>query len=294
MWRDLKVGLGRAFYPGTFWGEVRMYKATTFSCLGSMASMLMKEPRKPNDPENPVRVVYTSGCPASIWREFEERFDVKIYEGYDAVDNGGFVSFNMGNAPVGSIGKPAMGRFRIVDERGNDVPPGEPGELISWVGKKKGFLTYYQNRKAAENKVRDGWLYTEDLVYKDEHGFLYYAGRLSDLARRGGEKVSTYRVEKEIERHPDVLECAAYPIRNASGDDDIMVSVVLVEDGKLDAPALHRWAEENLPPDSVPRYIDFVEHLPKTGTHWIKKRELMKTGVTGSTADFGVKKPKDR
>jgi crotonobetaine/carnitine-CoA ligase len=287
MWRDLRVGLGRSFYPSSFWGEIRMYRATTFSCLGSMTSILMKQPRKPNDPENPVRVVFTSGCPASIWREFEERFDVKIYEGYDAVDNGGFVSFNMGNAPLGSIGKPAVGRFRIVDEKGEEVPQGEAGELVSWVGKKKGVLTYLGNKKAAEDRVRDGWLHTGDLAYKDENGFLYYAGRLTDLARRRGEKISTYRVGREIEKHPEVLECAAYPIRASSGEDEIMVSVVPLEGSKLDASALHGWMEENLAPNAVPRYVDFVEQLPKTGTHWIKKRELVRKGVTGSTADFG-------
>ncbi len=290
MWRDLKVGLGRAFYPGSFWGEVRMYRATTFSCLGSMASVLMKQPRKPNDPENPVRIVFTSGCPASIWREFEERFDVKVCEGYDAVDNGGFVSFNMGNAPVGSIGKPAMGRYRVIDEKGNDVPVGETGELISWVGKRKGFVTYFKDRKAVENKVRDGWLHTEDLVYSDENGFLYFAGRLSELARRGGEKIATYLVEKEIEKHPDVLQCAVFPVRTPSGEDDIMVSVVLTDGSELSASALHEWMQGNLRSNAVPRYVDLVDELPKTGTHWIKKRELMRSGVTGNAVDFADKK----
>jgi crotonobetaine/carnitine-CoA ligase len=286
MWRDLKVGLSRRFSPRNFWGEIRMYGATTFNSLGSMTSILMKQPPKPNDRENSVRMVITAECPAAIWREFEERFAVKVYDIYDSVDAGGFASANMGNAPVGSFGKPTMVRFRIVDEKGDDVSQGHRGELITWVGRKKGATAYYKNEKDIEENVRDGWMYTGDLVFKDENGYLYYCGRTTDTVRRLGERLSVYDLEQAVEKHPDVLECAAYPIGDDTDEEDIMVSIVPLEGRKPDASALYQWIEERSPENLIPRYVDVVETLPKTGTHRVIKRKLIEQGVTPTAVDF--------
>jgi crotonobetaine/carnitine-CoA ligase len=285
MWRDLKVGLGRRFSASRFWDEVRMYRATTFNSLGAMTAILMKQPPRPDDRDNPVRLVLTAACPASLWRAFEQRFGVTIYEGYGAVDGGGFVTFNLGNAPVGSIGKPLRGKHRIVDEAGSDVPPNQPGELIAWVGRERGVVSYYKNEKASNEKVRDGWLYTGDVVYADEKGFLYFVGRSTESMRRRGENVSAYEVERDIEKHPDVLECAAYGIPSELGEDDIMISVVPLEGKTIDPHALHDWAREHLPRFAVPRYINVLDELPKTATHRVVKKSLVDAGVTETTVD---------
>ncbi|MBN1654462.1 MAG: AMP-binding protein [Deltaproteobacteria bacterium] len=286
MWRDLQVGLSRGFSARNFWGEIRMYGATTFNALGSMIPVLAKQPRKPNDRENSVRMVLAAGCPAAIWREFEERFAVKVYDVYDAVDTGSFASFNMGNGPLGSFGKPTMVRFRIVDEKAEEVRPGERGELITWVGKKKGVLAYYKSEKETEANVRDGWLYTGDFVYKDENGFLFYCGRTSETVRRSGERIGVYELERELEKHPDILECAAYPVANGTGEDDLMISIVPLEGRKPEASALYQWITERVPANLIPRYIDFVEALPKTGTYRVIKRRLIEKGVTETAVDF--------
>jgi len=79
-------------------------RATTFNALGAMIPILIKQPEKPNDGDNPVRLVLSAACPVTVWETFEKRFHLKIWEFYGAVDGGGFAVFNLGNAPVGSIG----------------------------------------------------------------------------------------------------------------------------------------------------------------------------------------------
>ena len=103
-----------------------------------MIPILMKQPEKPNDGDNPIRLVVSAACPANLWEAFEKRFNVKIWEGYGAVDRGGVSITNIGNAPVGSVGKPVPDVvWKLVDDDNNEVPQGEPGELITKVLDKK-------------------------------------------------------------------------------------------------------------------------------------------------------------
>ena len=98
--------LARRFSASRLWDDTRRYGATTFNALGAMIPILMKQPVRPDDADNPVRIVFSAACPASVWAEFEERFAVHIIEGYAAVDGGGFAIINFGQSPKGSIGKP--------------------------------------------------------------------------------------------------------------------------------------------------------------------------------------------
>ena len=182
--RSLVIGLpmvlSRRFSASRFWDEMRRYGVTTFNGLGAMIPILMKQPERENDRDNQVRFVFSAACPASVWAEFEERFGLRIVEGYAAVDGGGFMVINMGNAPKGSFGKPTS-PVRIVDDDGEDVPVGQPGELLFEVDDaKRRKVEYYKNEEASGAKIRDGWLYTGDLVTADADGNLYFVDRKSD------------------------------------------------------------------------------------------------------------------
>ncbi|MBU1671806.1 MAG: AMP-binding protein [Actinobacteria bacterium] len=280
-----RVALGEKFSASRFWDEIRRYGATTFNGLGAVMPILMKQPRKPDDADNPVRVVVSAGCPADIWREFEERFGLEIYEGYGAVDGGSVVITNFGTAPVGSMGRPLGAKIRIVDPGGNDVPAGTPGELICYVGNRKGSVEYFKNQDATSDKVRGEWLYTGDLCYLDDKGYVYFVGRNTESMRRRGENVSACEVENAILQHPDVLECAVYAVPSELAEDDIMATVVPVEGKDLDPAALPGFLDGRIARFAVPRYFRVVGDLPKTGTHRVIKKELEELGVTEDTYD---------
>jgi crotonobetaine/carnitine-CoA ligase len=170
----LPLALSRRFSASRFWDEIRRHGVTTFNALGAMLPILMKQPERPDDGDNPVRVVFSAACPASVWGPFEERFGVRIIEAYAAVDGGGFIVINAGNAPKGSFGKPTN-PVRVVDDEGAQVAVGETGELLFQVDDaKRRKVEYYKNEQASDAKIRDGWLHTGDLVHADAEGNLYF------------------------------------------------------------------------------------------------------------------------
>jgi crotonobetaine/carnitine-CoA ligase len=281
----LPLALVRRFSASRLWDQTRRYGVTTFNALGAMIPILMKQPERPNDGDNPVRIVFSAACPASVWEAFEQRFSVRIIEGYGAVDGGGFGVVNVGNAPKGSFGKPTN-PHRIVDDDANDVPVGQPGELIFQIDDLKARkVEYYKNEEASNAKIRDGWLYTGDLVYADKDGNLYFVDRKTDSMRRRGENISSWEVEREINAHPAVLESAVFGVPSDLGEDDVMAVVVLKE-GQQAAPAeLLRHCEERMAKFMVPRYFEIRDEIPKTGTHRVQKSALKRDGVGPDTWD---------
>jgi carnitine-CoA ligase len=281
------VALSRRFSASRFWDEIRAYNVTTFNTLGSMIPILMKQPPRPDDSDNKVRFVLSAACPAEMWSPFEKRFGVKIYEGYGAVDGGGKGIMNFGTAPVGSLGRPmpGIGTLRIVDVQGHDVPLGVPGELIFKVSGSGGKVEYYKNTDATNEKVHEGWLYTGDLVRRDEQGFLYFVGRNTESMRHGGENVSAYEVEHAIMEHPAVEDVAVYAVPSGLAEDEIMASIKLVQGASVKPEELLAFMQDKLERFAVPRYIRYVDEFPMTNTHRIIKKELEDIGVTPDTYD---------
>ncbi|MBW2365841.1 MAG: AMP-binding protein, partial [Deltaproteobacteria bacterium] len=211
--------MDRKFSASRFWDRVRHYRATQFNAIGAMIPILMKQPEKENDADNPVRLVQSAACPESLWEKFEKRFNVTIWEGYGAVDGGGVSVSNAGDAPPGSVGKPAPNIvWKLVDDDGNEVPQGEIGELISEVtDKKTGGVEYYKNPEASAKKVQGGWIHSGDLFYADKDGNLYFVDRKSDSMRRRGENISSWEVENIVEKYEDAARCAAFGVPSELG-----------------------------------------------------------------------------
>lgn len=282
-----RLAIGRRFSASRFWDETRRHGATTFNALGAMIPILMKQPERPDDAGNPVERVMSAACPANVWEAFERRFGVKIMEWYGAVDGGGFLTFNFGNAPVGSIGQPPPGvEYRLVDPNDNEVPVGQPGELVFKIDDPEARkVEYYRNPQASEKKVHGGWLHTGDIMYRDEDNNLYFVDRLNDCMRRRGENVSSYEVEREVNAHPSVLESAAFGVKSELGEDDIMIAVVPRPGAVIDPPQLIEFLRGRMAEFMIPRYVDVRPEIPKTETHRVQKTDLKREGVTPGTWD---------
>ena len=282
-----RLAIGRRFSASRFWDECRKHGATTFNALGAMIPILMKQPERPDDAENLVAQVMSAACPANMWEAFERRFGVKIMEFYGAVDGGGFLTFNFGNAPVGSIGQPPPGvEYKLVDPNGTEVPVRQPGELIFKIDDpEERKVEYYRNPEASEKKVHDGWLHTGDIMYRDEDNNLYFVDRLNDCMRRRGENVSSYEVEREVNAHPDVLESAAFGVKSELAEDDIMIVVVPRPEATIDPPQLIEFLRGRMADFMIPRYVDVRSEIPKTETHRVQKTDLKRQGVAPGTWD---------
>ncbi len=280
------MALGRKFSASRFWDDIRRYEVTVFNTIGSILPILMKQPPHPLDRQHKVRVVNSAACPRDMWEPFEQRFGVKLHEFYGAIDGGGKIILNVGNAPVGSLGRISKAiKYRLVDENGNDVPVGVPGELLFEAKNKTSRVEYYKNEAATQKKSGDGWLRTGDLVKQDKNGFIYFVGRNTESMRKGGENVSAYEVEQAILKHPAVEETAVYAVPSELAEDEIMASVRLAEGQTVEAAELHAFLTTELAKFAVPRFIRFVDSFPTTASHRIIKRELEREGVTEDTFD---------
>lgn len=280
------IALSRKFSASRFWDTVRQYDATVFNTIGSIIPILMKQPERPDDRNHRVRIVLSAACPVDMWEPFEQRFGVKIFEGYGAVDGGGKGIMNLGTAPPGSLGKPpSMKSIRIVDETGRDVPENTPGELLFAIRNRQSLVEYYKNPEASEKKSKDGWLHTGDIIKRDRRGYFYFVGRNTESMRKGGENVSAYEVEHAIMQHPEVEDAAVYAVPSELGEDEIMASVKLLNGNRLDPKTLRAFLSEKLAKFAVPRYIRYVDEFPKTNTHRIIKKSLEEQGVTADTFD---------
>ena len=287
MGRGASFALDKRFSASGFWDSIRRYNATQFNALGSVLQILMKQPEKPNDVDNPVRMVLSGGCPKNIWGAFEKRFGVTIWEIYGAVDGGGINSLNLGNAPAGSIGKPVGDiEWMLIDDDGKEVGPGVIGELVHKVKDKAGTgVEYFKNPEATKRKVHGGMIYSGDLFTKDNDGNLYFVDRKTDCMRRRGENISSFEVESTIEKHPQVAACVAFGVPSELGEDDVMIWVKPKTGQSIDMENLIRFCVDNMAYFMVPRYVDVVEDIPKTETLRFKKNELKKQGVTERTWD---------
>jgi len=286
-----RFALSRRFSASRFWQEAAAMEATTFNALGAMIPILLKQPEADHDRGHAVRMVVSAACPAAAWRSFEQRFATRIVEAYGAVDGGGFITLNLGNAPVGSIGKPLGGaRYRLVDGDGREVADGETGELQVWTGERAA-VEYHRDDAATRAKVRDGWIHTGDLMYRDRRGHLYFAGRNTDSMRRRGENVSAFEVESVLDAQPQVQESAVFGVPSELGEDDIMAVIVPAPGHTVDPAALREQLRGKLAAHALPRYIAVVDELPRTGTHRVVKSSLKQRGTAGAwDAEAGVRR----
>lgn len=206
--------------------------------------------------------------------------EATFVEGYGMVEVGGGVAAKISPPLLGlglgdSLGIPLPGyRFRVVAEDGEPVGPGQEGEL--WV-RGPGLLRGYWG--AAEGPgdlvTEDGWLRTGDLARRGALGTAVFAGRKKDVILNGGYTVYAREVEATLETHPDVVEAG---VTGAPDDKngEVPVAVVRLAAGAgATADDLVAWAREHLADYKAPRRIVVVDHLPTTGTHKVRRQELL-------------------
>lgn len=276
--------LSERFSASQFWNQVAAHEATEFNSIGAMMMILHKQPPSEADRQHKVRLVYCAlALPEEIVRAMEERFGFRIIVGYGMTETTfGTVetlTYNVTARKFGTMGlprqHPTLGRvneLRIVDQNGNDVPTRAVGEILL---KNPAIMKEYLNdtQKTAET-VKNGWLYTGDLAYRDEDGYVYFFGRKKEIIRRRGENISPGEIEEVINRHPLVLECAVIPVPSELTEDDIKAYIVPRPAGTPKPEEIIKWCEERLARFKVPRYIEFRESLPKTATERVEKHVL--------------------
>jgi crotonobetaine/carnitine-CoA ligase len=284
---EAQMVLSDKFSASGFWDEVRRFQVTQFNYLGAVIPILAKQPARPDDGDNPVRIALGAGCPPDVMEEFEARFGLICLEGFGMSEIGIPIHVRVGDRRRGSCGKPmALYDIRLVDDEDQEVPVGEPGEIV--FRPKEPFtmmLGYYHMPEKTLEAYRNLWFHSGDLGRRDEDGYYYFVDRKKDSLRRRGENISSFEVERAINGHPAVLESAAVAVRSELAEDEVKICVVLKPGARLSPEELIRYANERMPHFAVPRYVEFLDSLPKTPTERVQKFLLKEAGVTAATWD---------
>jgi len=270
LYLSIPAVISRKFTKSRIWDICRAHGCTTFSLLGGMMMGIYSEPVRPDDGENPVRLVISAGTPRPIWEAFEKRFQVQIHEWYGTVE-GGFAHKPPGIGPVGSFGKPLEGflEMKAVREDDSECGPGEIGELICRMVTGQTEVEYHGDRKASEAKTRGGWLRTGDMVHRDKEGWFYFDFRQGGGLRRQGDFILPEYVERVIAERPDVIDVCVYGIpasSGAPGESDIIAAVVAAGNLPPDIKGIFQACVAGLERNSIPSYIQVVAEIPKTAS----------------------------
>ena len=269
------------FSASTFWQSVKDNNVTVLYLLGTMPLMLMKQPENHAvERGHRVRLVYCSGIAPKLHSTFETRWNAPWRETYGTTESGAdlFVpADDSESVGSGAVGMPVPGKeAKAVDAAGNEVRMEEPGELV--VRGSEMMLGYWNKPEATAQKMRNGWLYTGDLVVRDRKGYFHMVGRLKEMIRRGGENIASAEVEAVLCQHPAVVAAAVIPVPDDVRGEEVkaFVQLQLGQSRETVPPeSLIRFVRDRIAAFKAPRFIEYVSEFPRTPSERIAKSILL-------------------
>ena len=269
------------FSASRFWDQVREARATVVNFIGMMMPVLSKNDPQPDDRNNTVRLFY--GSPAfspEFLTEFEQRFGTDIIVGFGMTETCyGTIETIRGERRPNSSGQPRQhpdsgfeNAVRIVDDAGDPVPNGQPGEIT--IRNPATMAGYWRNDAETSASLRDGWLFTGDLGWLDDDNYLYFVDRKKDVIRRRGENISSQEVEDVIKSHESVLDCAIIAVPSELGEDEVKAYITPRPGASPQPEDVIYWCADRLAYFKVPRYIEIRDELPRTPSLRVRKDVL--------------------
>jgi carnitine-CoA ligase len=285
------IVLDRAFKPETWTARIREHNATVGLAHGPMLEMIFGQPSRADDADHAMRRMIMVPFPRGIAADFERRFGLRGIECWGMTEINA-VCWAPANEPLrpGSCGKVDTDwyEFQVVDPDTDEALP--TGEIGEFVVRPKAPWTIMQGYHGMPEKTvetwRNFWFHTGDAGYIDRDGYVYFVDRLGDRIRRRAENISSYDIETAAASHPAISESAAVGVPSEfAADDDIKLCVVLHRGAELTPEALLKHLAVLLPHYMVPRYITFLDAIPRTPTNKVQKTKLRAMPVDTGTWD---------
>lgn len=264
------------FSPQEIFEVAKEHKATVFAGVPTMYNFLYQYPEGNVEDFSTIRLAISGGSslPVALLHNFENKFNLRISEGYGLSEASPVTCFNPidRDRKPGSIGTNIINvENKIVNELGEEVPIGEVGELI--VRGPNVMKGYYKLPEETESAIRDGWLYTGDLARQDEEGYFFIVDRKKDMIIVGGFNVYPREVEEVLFEHAGIVEAAVVGIPDPNFGEEVLAFVVKKDDS-LTEEQLLEYCAQKLAKYKVPKRIEFLEELPKNTTGKILRRSL--------------------
>jgi 4-hydroxybenzoate-CoA ligase/benzoate-CoA ligase len=266
--------------PDSVMGMLKRHQPTIFYGVPTLLGAILADPdltREVGSQRLRLSVSAGEALPKHIAERWEERFAAPVLDGIGSTEMLHiFISNRLDDNRHGTTGKPVPGyQARVVDEDGVEVGAGEIGELM--VNGPSASPYYWNNREKSLATFHGPWTATGDKYICDEDGYLAYAGRSDDMLKVGGIWVSPFEVESALLEHDGVLEAAV--VGEEDQDDLVKPKAFIVlkqpaEDPADRAAELQQFVKERLAPYKYPRWVEFVDALPKTATGKIQRFKL--------------------
>jgi acyl-CoA synthetase (AMP-forming)/AMP-acid ligase II len=278
------------FHPRSWWQTVRDSRASILHYLGVMPAMLLNmDPRdgaEGDDFSSQVKFAFGAGVNPKHHAPFERRFGFPLIEAWGMTETGnnGAIIANVEPRHVGTccFGVPPEHlEIRLIDEAGEPVAPGEPGELLlrhRGDEPHKGFFSgYLKNQEATNEAWSGGWFHTGDVVRQDAAGAMYFVDRRKNVIRRSGENISALEVEAVLSEDPAVAMAVVCPVPDDIRGDEVMACIIPSASAQRDQQGAQKIAQralQTLVYFKIPGYIVFADQLPLTPSEKPKRAEI--------------------
>ena len=259
------------------------YNITTFCAPPTMYRMLAKQDLSRFDLST-IEHASTAGeaLNPEVYRQFQKATGLDIMEGFGQSESTLIIGNLTGEShKLGSMGKPVpLYDVRLLDTDGNEVEPGESGEVCINIadGLPCGLSYAYEgNDEVTAETWRDGYYHTGDLAWKDEDGFFWYVGRADDVIKSSGYRIGPFEIENVIMELPYVLECGVSAAPDPVRGQVVKASIVLVKDfaGTDELrKQIQDYVKSRTAPYKYPRIVEFKASLPKTTSGKIIRKQL--------------------
>ncbi|HZU46902.1 MAG TPA: fatty-acid--CoA ligase FadD4, partial [Mycobacterium sp.] len=270
------------FDPERCLDAIQRYRVTHAQFVPAMFTRMLKLPesvRDSYDVSSLKRVMHAAApCPVEIKKQMMDWWGPIIDEYYASSEAIGstLITAEEWLAHPGSVGKPMLGAVHILDENGDELPPGEPGEIYF----EGGYAFEYLNdpEKTAASKDKHGWVTVGDVGYLDDEGYLYLTDRRHHMIISGGVNIYPQETENLLVTHPKVLDAAVFGVPDAEMGQSVKAVVQTVDPADATdqfADELLIWLRDRLAHYKCPRSISFEAQLPRTETGKLFKRELV-------------------
>ena len=270
------VALMRQFDPVAMWDVIEAERITGTLAVPAMLNFMLAVPEIDSRDISSLRAILSGASPVPV-ALIERYFDIgiEIQQVYGLTESGGpgcFLGSSDALARAGSTGRGyLLTDVRVIDADGNDVPPGEPGQVL--LRGDHNMVGYWNRPDATAEALRDGWLYTGDVAIRDEDGFITIHDRIKDVVISGGENVYPAEVENVLLQHPDISDVAVIGQESATWGECTFAVVVRTNDTLQESDVL-AFCDGKMGRFKVPKAAAFVDEIPRNPTGKPLKRVL--------------------
>ena len=282
MYNGMAVVIERQFEPGAALQSISTLKPTITAFAPAMIQMLLDHPHATGADFSSLRLVMYAGSPIALGliKRALQAMPCEFMQFYGATETSGAVTLLRPTEhdlerqdKLKACGRPLpLIALRIVDEAGQDVADGQPGEL--WVRSPALASGYWKKPEVTAEVFQHGWYKSGDIAIRDEEGLYYIHDRLKDMIVSGGENIYSTEIESVISTHPAVAVVAVIGVPDARWGEAVKACVVLKIGQQLSAEDLLAYCRAHLASYKLPKSVEFYAAFPMTGSGKIAKREL--------------------